>query len=425
MKSEAIVINWQVSPWKNRNYKLLWGSQVFSQIGEEFYSISLIWYFVQHAVSTATLSLIAIPYMVAGLFFYVIGGFLADRYKPRKLMMTADISRMAIVSIVVISVYLGFLNLFFFLGIQFLLGVFTSLFHPSKTVLIKETVCKELLSQANAISDTTFRTIRILAPMTTGFLGAYVPLFYLFLVNAICYLISAGFIWSVKTNPQRESSDASNEPFFTNINTGLCELRGNRMLCYILFFGNIVYLAWMYCWNVGFPLLAKEMGNGSPNMLGTLISFYGIGNLLGSLLMTRVILNRYLLVLLMGLGIQGIGFLCLGLFHEQHWLTYGSAMIAGFGGPFLGISIITAIQNLSHIHHIGKIFGINMLLFTIFSIISNSLGTVWFNHWKVSELFSYSGSFLLFVYIGGSVMERLENRKIKMGKEIEESRVSL
>jgi MFS transporter, DHA3 family, macrolide efflux protein len=423
MKNKGNEREWRDSPWKNRNYTLLWGSQVFSQIGEEFYSISLIWYFVQHEASAATLSLIAIPYMVAGLFFYVIGGFLADRYRPRSLMVTADIARIFIVSSVVISVYLGFLNLLFFLGIQFFLGVFTSLFHPSKTVLIKEIVCKDLLGQANAISDTTFRTIRILAPMTTGFLGAYVPLFYLFMVNVFCYLISAGFIWAVKIHIDRHiPSGVTSEPFFQNIYTGLIELRRNRMLLYILIFGNIVYLGWMYCWNVGFPLLAKEMGHGSPNMLGTLISFYGIGNLLGSLLMMKIRLHRYLFVLLLGVGIQGIGFLNLGLFHEQQWITFASAIIAGFGGPFMGISVITAIQTLSEIHHIGKIYGINMLLFTIFSIISNSLGTVWFNHWSVGELFSYSGIFLIIVYIAGSVLERIENKRVCVGSEVGQSR---
>lgn len=78
------------SLWKNRSFVSLWLAQVASNIGDQFYSIALLWYLLQQTKSASALSLIAIPDMVAGFLFYLIGGILADRYNPPTLMIGAD-----------------------------------------------------------------------------------------------------------------------------------------------------------------------------------------------------------------------------------------------------------------------------------------------------------------------------------------------
>lgn len=57
-----------------------------------------------------------------------------------------------------------------------MLGVFSSLFQPARTVALKSIVPLEQLSRANGILDTTFRTVRILAPMAIGLVASAVPL---------------------------------------------------------------------------------------------------------------------------------------------------------------------------------------------------------------------------------------------------------
>ncbi|MFP3381429.1 MFS transporter, partial [Bacillus sp. SIMBA_069] len=81
-----------------------------------------------------------------------------------------DLARIMVVITVGIMALLGIEQFSFFLAAQFLLGLFSSLFQPARTVALKTIVPLEQLGKANAISDTTFRTVRILAPMTIGLL---------------------------------------------------------------------------------------------------------------------------------------------------------------------------------------------------------------------------------------------------------------
>lgn len=406
-----------ISLWKNRSFLMLWLAQMTANIGDQCYSFALLWYLLQATKSGTALSLLAIPEMVAGLLFYLIGGVLADRYSPRGLMVGSDVARILVAITVGIMASVGIEQFGYFLAAQFLLGIFSSLFQPARTVALKTVVPLEQLGRANAILDTTFRTVRILAPMSIGLLASAIPLATLFFVNAASYLISACFLYAIggSLRSKREVSTAKMTlgQYGRDIAEGLGELRRSRSLFLILLFSNIGFLVWQVCWIVGFPFLADGMGHGDGSMLAVLIGFYGIGNLLGSLYMARASYSRHLFVILMGWLLQSCGFLLLtmGLYH--HWVAYVAAAIAGVGGPLIGIPTVTAIQLKATDANTGKVYAINMLIFTFFCMLSSSLGAVWLGKWPVQQLFLVSGIFLAVMTAVGVMLERRENKAVK------------
>lgn len=408
--------------WKNRSFIRLWLAQMTANIGDQFYSIALLWYLLQQTKSGATLSIIPIPEMVAGFLFYLIGGVLADRFSPRILMVTADIARLLIAASVGMLVIAGVSHIGFFLLAQFLLGIFSTLFYPAKTVALKATIPVELLSRANAILDTTFRTVRILAPMSIGVLAAKVPIASLFFVNAGMYLLSAFFVYAIQST-LRDNAAVSREPltvsqYFRDIRSAVREVVTKRPLLYILLFGNIGFLVWQVSWSVGFPVLADQMGKGDAGMLGILVGFYGAGNLLGSLYMARLAYQHHLLVILIGWLFQCIGFVTLGLGQEYPYLVYAAASVAGVGGPLIGIPQLTAIQTEVEDQNTGKVFALNMLTFTFFCIMSSTLGAIWLGRLPVGTLFFISGLFLLVTVVFGLYLHRKETRSRKNEKTL-------
>ncbi|MBE5395496.1 MFS transporter [Brevibacillus borstelensis] len=396
--------------WKNRSFLLLWLAQLTANIGDQCYSFALLWYLLQATQSGTALSLLAIPEMAAGLLFYLIGGVLADRYNPRSLMVGADLARISVAVLVGIMTALGVKQFAFFLAAQFLIGVFSSLFHPARTVALKAIVPIEQLSRSNAILDTTFRTVRIAAPMTIGVIAARVPLSTLFFINAFAYLLSACFLYALgkipRSGQETVTSRLSAGQYIRDIGYGLKELQTNRLLFVILLFSNMGFLVWQVCWNVGFPFLANEMGQGDSSMLAVLIGFYGIGNLLGSLFMARLQYQRHLLVIIAGWLVQAVGFLLLTQGLALHWLAFLAAAIAGVGGPLIGIPTVTAIQTKAADSNTGKIYALNMLMFTGFSMLSSSMGALWLGTWPVKELFFASGLFLAIMCALGLALER-------------------
>ncbi|MFY0545185.1 MFS transporter [Brevibacillus sp. H7] len=403
------------SLWKNRSFLLLWMAQVTANIGDQFYGIALLWYLLQKTKSASALSLIAIPEMIAGFLFYLIGGVLADRYSPRTLMVSADAARIVIVVMVGLMVASGVDEFSFFLTAQFFIGVFSTLFHPSKTVALKAVVPIEQLSRANAILDTTFRTIRILAPMTIGLLAAVVPIASLFFVNAASYLLSACFVYAIGkallNGHAAGGTRMTAGQYWRDIGSAVRELTHNRLLFYILLFSNMGFIVWQVCWSVGLPVLADTMGKGDAGMLGVLVGCYGAGNLLGSLYMARLTYHRHLFVILMGWLIQSAGFISMALSQEVAWIVYLSAAIAGVGGPLIGIPTVTAIQTKVADSNTGKVYALNMLLFTFFSVMSSSMGALWLGSWAVHHLFLVSGLFLAAMIAFGLFLERKERQQ--------------
>jgi MFS transporter, DHA3 family, macrolide efflux protein len=406
----------EASIWKNRSFLQLWSAQLTANIGDQFYSFALLWYLLQATKSGTALSLLVIPEMVAGLLFLLVGGVLADRYSPRLLMVGSDLARILVVISVGIMAALGIEEFAFFLLAQFLIGIFSSLFQPARTVALKAVVPLEQLNRANAILDTTFRTIRILAPMTIGLLASKVPIATLFFVNAGSYLISAFFLFALKGVILHKKDDQAKvkmtpAQYVKDIGTGIGELKRNHFLFLILFFSNVGFIVWMVCWNVGFPFLAEGMAQGDGSVLAVLIGSYGIGNLLGSLYMARAVYTRYMFLIITGWAIQAVGFLFLTLGTQFHWLAYVAAAVAGVGGPLIGIPTVTAIQTKASDSNTGKIFSINMLMFTFFSMLSSVLGAAWLGKWPVEQLFLVSGLFLTILSIIGFALERKMNRQ--------------
>lgn len=403
------------SLWKNRSFVKLWSAQAAANVGDQFYEIALFWYLLQQTKSAAALSLIAIPEMVAGLLFYLVGGVLADRYHPKAMMIGADAARMAIVCFVGIMVLLGAPQLPFFLVTQFLVGIFITMFNPAKTVALQAIIPEERISQANAILDTTYRTIRILAPMTIGWLASVLSLAGMFFVNAIAYLLSFLVIYSIRLDIQRSHVSIGGgyaaKQYASDITAALREVWQNRSLLFIILFANMGYLVWQVCWSVGFPVLAHQMGNGDAGMLGMLVGSYGVGNLLGSLFMVRLTYRNHLLVILLGWLILGVGFTGLAFVQEYRYIVYIAAAISGIGGPLIGIPTISAIQMRAGHPNIGKIFALNMLVFTGFCVLSSSLGTLWLGDWPIVYLFLGGGLFLFAMVLSGLLLEWRERKK--------------
>lgn len=399
----------RTSLWKNSSFLKLWLAQLTANIGDQCYSFALLWYLLQTTKSGTALSLLAVPEMVAGLLFYLIGGVLADRCNPRLLMAGTDLARIGVVLAVGVMTVFGARQFAFFLAAQFMLGVFSSLFQPARTVALKSIVPLEQLSRANGILDTTFRTVRILAPMAIGLVASAVPLSTLFFVNAGSYLLSVLFVCTIGMAKRTESGPASKlsvRQYGADIATGVNELRQNRSLLSILLFSNLGYLVWLVTYNVGFPFLAERMEQGNGSTLAMLMGFYGVGNLLGSLYMSRASYSRHLFVILMGWVAQAGGFLLLTAGGTFHWIAFLGAAIAGVGGPLIGIPTVTAIQLKAKDAHIGKVYAINMLMFTFFGMLSSTLGAVWLGKLPVEQLFLTSGLFLAALSAVGLLIEK-------------------
>jgi MFS family permease len=403
---------------RNRPFVRLWLAQIASNVGDQCYAIALVWYLLERVDSPSALSLLSIPEMIAGLLFTLLFGALADRSSPHALMIRSDLARFALALAVFAMMLGGVDHLGLFMGVQFGIGLFVALFAPARTVAVRAVVPPELMNQANALQDTTFRAIRIAAPMAVAALSPFVPLPWLVFVNACAYAVSACFVWSAGANgsasspPQGDASERMTPGRYArDILEAARALRANRTLLYTILFGNMGFLAWQTLWTVGFPVLAADLSGGavgaggaegaSGGWLGVIVGCYGAGNLLGSLVMTRLPVAKPFRAVLLGWLFLAAGYAVIAAGAATPWVVCVGAAIGGIGGPVIGIPLLTAIQTMAEPRHTGKIYSVNVLSFTAFCIGSSAIGALGVGDWPPAAMFGWGAAFLVAMVAAG------------------------
>ena len=114
----------------------LWGSQILSAVGDNFYEVAVLWIAVSRVGSDA--AYVAGAETVSSLAFALIGGSLADQWNRRFAMVGADVARAAAVIALPIIAATGTLEIWHMAVVAALVGALGSLFDPALQASLPE-----------------------------------------------------------------------------------------------------------------------------------------------------------------------------------------------------------------------------------------------------------------------------------------------
>jgi MFS family permease len=176
---------------KNKNFLFLWIGQLISQFGDCLVSMALI-SLVYDKFSASTIAYAKLIFFIVIPVFLIgpIAGILVDRWNRKKVMITCDVLRAVLVSLIPILFTLN-KNMIFVYICVFLVYSSTRFFLPSKLSIIPDLVSEDKLLAANSLT-TTSRTIALifsvaLAGVTVQVLG-WKASFY---IDGLTYIVSA------------------------------------------------------------------------------------------------------------------------------------------------------------------------------------------------------------------------------------------
>src|SRR4051812_2263643 len=84
--------------FESRDFRLLWGGQTVSLLGNSAFLVAIGWRTYTLTGSASKLALVFMAETVAMLATLLLGGALADRYERRRLLIISDLSRCAVVA---------------------------------------------------------------------------------------------------------------------------------------------------------------------------------------------------------------------------------------------------------------------------------------------------------------------------------------
>ena len=368
----------------NRNFFLLWQGQFVSQLGNQAFSIAMM-FWIKHQTGSATLMgllmmLVHLPIVILG----PIAGTFADHYSRRKIIILCDL--LAGISVTALALLLFIypdrtnliLVLMFVVGL--LLGAVRSFFNPAISAAIPDIVPREKVAAANSLNQSSVQISTFFGQGLGGYLFVLLGAPLLILIDGITYLFSAlseSFITIPQVLP--EKSRVLKEKFAQFKRDTIKGLKivwsdtGMRSMFFMAAVLNFFIMPII----VLLPFYVEDFLGVTPAWYGYLLAGFGFGALIGygvagsvkvsgkirtgTVIVSMILLN----ILLASLSIITKASLALVV-----WVIIGAA------NGFVNINIITLLQIRVSSEMRGRIFGLLTTLTAGLTPISLGLGGV-------------------------------------------------
>ena len=343
--------------FKNKDFMLLWTGQSISDLGTWINFVGLTLYIYQIFGSGKILGLFMVVRMLPALIFGSLGGYIADRYSCKTVMIICDILRAALV-----LAFLWTTNLYAFFVIGLLLSALDKVFVAARGAIIPGIVEKEDLMEANSLSRMTHSVITIVGPAIAALLVSKLTYRSVFIVDSLTFVVSFITVLCITSYvPVPRSSKQSN---FIEEFKDTFRFFGGHLTLMFLTGMRILDATGSGAYNVALPIFSKTLTSLKGSSFGWLIGAWALGEFSGSLSLKHIT-NKIniskegifaLSVILMATG-MGMTFHTGNLYIAMIVIFFG-----GFGDGIAGVMFNTELMKESPDNMRGKIFGTTMAM---------------------------------------------------------------
>lgn len=297
-----------------RNFTLLWSGQAVSQLGDNLFSIAMMWLVLQLTNSALAMGMLPILAMLPRIAFQLLGGVWVDRYDRRVLMMASDGIRGATMLVLAVLVATNQIQLLHIYILQVIFGVVGAFFSPAASALIPSTVPKEGLVVANSLSGLAWQVTQIIGPALGGILIAVpeIGVAGVIFLNAVSFAFGVLGVWLIRL-PAPVRTVPREKTVWSELRDGFQYLCNFRVLLIVILLGTVLNFA-LAPFMVLLPIFVKTVLEGGAETFGLLTSAMAIGAVVGNVAigMRPPNVRRGILIFL-GTALSGVLFVALGL----------------------------------------------------------------------------------------------------------------
>ena len=292
---------------RHPNYRRYWYGQVGSVIGTWMQSVALPWLVLQLGGSPLQLGMVMAFMFGPSMVVAPLSGVLADRLDKRRTLIAVNLGSMAQAAALFILVLTGAVEIWHVFALALAAGFLNAIEMPVRQAFVADLVPREDLTNAIALSSTSFNLSRVIGPAIAGVTIAVFGVASNFGINAVSYLSAiVGLVMiDVKLLNRMPRPDR-----FPSIRSSLGEgLRYARatptVLWPLVLLGGVAALAMNF--QTLLPLFTRDvLGMGSGGY-GALFATMGAGSLLGSLMLAFATSQRPMMRVMIGGGATFLG----------------------------------------------------------------------------------------------------------------------
>lgn len=363
-----------LAPLGQRDYRLLFIGQLISSIGNTFYSVALPWYMLTQGGGVVNLGLVLTAYGAPLGATTLLGGWLSDKLRARRVMLVAD-AACAVITVGLAWATFTHAPLWALVALTAAMGAFEGLFAPASQAIAPDLLPEDQLQAANGLFFALMRLAQMVGPSLAGFVVARTTAANGFAIDAATFAVSVTtlfFIHNRVTYPvmvaghgltsdgaSPSPNAAPNEQVAESAPTSLWRYTLSspffQILLLVILVGNLFNGAVM---EVAIPALAQGPLHAGAQGYGFILTGWGGGALAGALLASALgnRINRgYQSILFFSL--QAIAVVALAYSVNT---AMAAACMATFGllNSLGNVSFLTLIQRKLPRNLLGRIMGV-------------------------------------------------------------------
>ena len=270
-----------------RDFRLLLADRVvapmsfsFSMVGVSFAVLD------QTHGSTADLSYVLAAQIAPSLIFLLLGGVIADRIAPQKVIIAANIMMAIGEGTFGILVLTGHPPLWQMIGLECLTGTGMAVFYPASSALLPRLVPGDLLQEASALSRMAMNGAQMGGAVLAGFIIAAIGRTGPGWALALCGIGLLGTVPVLLALRVTAHERIRQTSMLRELRDGWSEFRSHTWLWVIVLQFSVVLAAWYGSFSVLGPVVARAH-LGGPAAWGTITGAESLGLIAGGLMSLR------------------------------------------------------------------------------------------------------------------------------------------
>ena len=349
--------------WEQRHrwqipFFTIWIGQQFSLVGSSVLQFALVWWLTQLTGSATVLAMATMMWVIPQVFLGPIVGAYVDRLNRRVVMIVAD-SLIALVALWLAYLFWTDTMQVWHVYAALLVRAIGGLFHwstmqASTSLMVPE----EHLTRVAGLNQTMQGALNVIGPPLGALLLAVLPFENIMLMDvgtAMLAILPLFFV--VIPQPERAATKSEKPSLWSDVREGLRYVWGWPGLLAILIMATMLNFVVNPAFSL-MPLLVTEHFNGDAPQLAWLEASWGVGLVLGGLLLSAWGgFRRRVYTSLMGLIIQGLGIMLVGLSPANAlWLAVAGMFVAGSMNALVNGPLFAALQAIVAPEMQGRVF---------------------------------------------------------------------
>jgi len=265
---------------QHRNFRLYYLGQLVSLNGTWMQSVAQSWLVYRLTGSGTMLGLVGALTLLPNLIFGIYGGWMADRFDRRRLLMIAQALAMVLAVLLGVLTILGWVQAWHILLLALALGLVQAVETPVRQSFISQLVPREDLANAIALNSSMFHLARFVGPAIAGALVAWIGEGPVFLINALTFIAVLFSLFYLQF--PKVIQGQANHRGLSGLWSGLHYARGHQLIRTLLVMVAMVSLLGSSM-VVLMPIFVVQVYGQGPATLGLLMGMLGAGSLTGAL----------------------------------------------------------------------------------------------------------------------------------------------